>query len=160
MCRVFCGQKTLYSCIIDGAKTLKTNMNKQLLKEIFSTNMLLILIGAALAFLLVWQASSAALENYALQKEVDDLRSEVELLELENQSIGYNIEYYKTDAYLDLAARENFNLKSPGEKVLYVPVLNENSNSETDSEEPTSQQEPESSNFQQWLDFLFGRQAS
>lgn len=122
--------------------------------------MLLLVVGAALAFLLVWQAASAALENYALQREVDELRSEVELLELENQSISYNIAYFKTDSYLDLAARENFNLKSPGEKVLYVPVLDEKDEDQSVTETADGVDEAESSNFQLWLDFLFGRQAS
>lgn len=135
-------------------------MAKNNLKEFFSLNNLVYLLVVALAFVIVWQTALVILDNYALQQEVDDLKEEVALLELENQKLSFNIEYYKTDAYLDLAARENFNLKSPGEKVVYVPRAQI-----TDPEESTDTAEGQNnidsaSNVDQWLYFLFGREPS
>jgi len=138
-------------------------MAKNNFKEFFTLNNAVFMAAVALSFFLVWQTSIVVLDNYELQKEVDVLKDEVELLELENQKLSFNIEYYKTDAYLDLAARKNFNLRSPGENVVYVP------RSEGDSEPKASndasvveavEDEKSSSNFEQWLDFLFGRDPS
>ena len=134
-------------------------MAKNNLKEFFSLNNLMYLLAVILAFVIVWQTAIVILDNYALQQEVDDLQEEVAVLELENQRLSFNIEYYKTDAYLDLAARENFNLKSPGERVVYVP------RSETTDQEATDETDEQTdidsaSNVDQWLYFLFGIEPS
>lgn len=135
-------------------------MAKNNLKEFFSLSNLVYLLAVAVAFVIVWQTAVVILDNYALQQEVDDLEEEVALLELENQRLTYNIEYYKTDAYLDLAARENFNLKAPGERVVYVP-RSETKKPEASSEEAREQNDIDSaSNVDQWLYFLFGREPS
>lgn len=135
-------------------------MSKNNLKEFFSLNNLVYLLAVSLAFVIVWQTAIVILDNYALQQEVDDLKEEVSLLELENQRLSFNIEYYKTDAYLDLAARENFNLKAPGERVVYVP---RNDTTESiESTDSTNEQSNinEASNVDQWLYFLFGKEPS
>ncbi len=139
-------------------------MARNNLKEIFSLNSLLYLLAVGVAFVIVWQTAIVILDNYALQQQVDDLKEEVAVLELENQRLGFNIEYYKTDAYLDLAARENFNLKAPGEKVVYVPrsEIESNGNDANGSSNTTNEQSSvnSGSNLDQWLLFLFGREPS
>ena len=135
-------------------------MKKSNLKEFFSLNNLLYLLAVAVAFLIVWQTVLVILENYALQQEVDDLKEEVAVLQLENQRLAFNIEYYKTDAYLDLAARENFNLKAPGEKVVYVPRSKPKKTEEVTGDENERTNIDSASNVDQWLFFLFGREPS
>jgi len=135
-------------------------MSKSNLKEFFSLNNLVYLLAVSLAFVIVWQTAIVILDNYALQQEVDDLKEEVALLELENQRLSFNIEYYKTDAYLDLAARENFNLKLSGERVVYVPRSEANKQSEPAEAADAQNNIDSASNFDQWLYFLFGREPS
>jgi len=152
--------QTRKSCYNHICIRMKTKMAKNNLKEFFSLNNLVYLLAVALAFVIVWQTAIVILDNYALQQEVDDLKEEVSLLKLENQRLSFNIEYYKTDAYLDLAARKNFNLKSPGERVVYVP-RSETNKQEEPAEATTEQSNIDSaSNFDQWLYFLFGREPS
>ncbi len=135
-------------------------MSKSNLKEFFSLNNLVYLLAVSLAFVIVWQTAIVILDNYALQQEVDDLKEEVALLELENQRLSFNIEYYKTDAYLDLAARENFNLKLSGERVVYVPRSEANKQNEPAEAADAQNNIDSASNFDQWLYFLFGREPS
>ncbi len=142
---------------------MKTNY-----KELFSLNNLIYLLAVALAFIIVWQTAIVILDNYVLQQEVDDLKEEIALLKLENQKLSFDIEYYKTDAYLDLAARENFNLKAPGERVVYVPRSETTKPSETPpagggnslDEENAQDSIDSASNIDQWLYFLFDREPS
>ena len=136
-------------------------MAKNNFKEFFTLNNAIYMAAVVLAFFVVWQTTIVVLDNYALQQQVDELQAEVDILELENQKLSFNIESYKTDAYLDLAARENFNLKSPGEKVLYVPRTEGTSGSDKESGDSISDEDTDpASNFEQWIDFLFGRESS
>jgi cell division protein FtsB len=95
-------------------------MQKQFHKY-FSFNDLL-LVGALLVALgLAWNTVSAMQRNYRLQQKHDQIQAEVELYELQNQNLKYNIAYLKTDDYLELAARDKFNKALPGEAMVYLP---------------------------------------
>lgn len=85
------------------------------------TNDLVLLLALVLAIALVWNTIVAMQKNYRLQQKYDRLSAEVELLELENQNLRYEIEYRKTDAYLELEARDKFSKAAPGEKLVYLP---------------------------------------
>ena len=81
-----------------------------------------LLLGALLIALgLAWNTVTAMQRNYRLQQKYNQLYAEVELYELENQNLKYNIEYLKTDDYLELAAREKFNKAIEGETMVYLP---------------------------------------
>ncbi len=140
-------------------------MAKNNLKEFFSLNNLVYLLAVAVAFAIVWQTVFVILDNYALQQEADQLEQEVALLELENQKLIFDIEYYKTDAFLDLAARENFNLQAPGERVLLVPRSQKSLEAGSTPEGSPGDASTDSnigtaSNLDQWLFFLFGKEPS
>ena len=68
-----------------------------------------------------WNTISAMQRNYRLQQKYDQLQAEVELQELRNQNLKYNIAYLKTDDYLELAARDKFSRALPGETMVYLP---------------------------------------
>ena len=99
-------------------------------------------------------------KNFGLQAQVDKLRDEITILELKNQQLKYDIEYYKTDEYLELAAREKFNKKAAGERVVALPD-SDLTDPDLQSEESKRTPKPQyQENFQQWLYFLFGREPS
>lgn len=93
--------------------------------------------------------------NYQLQQEVDNLREEISLLELQNQELEYQIAYYQTDAFADREARDKLGLQAPGETVVIfpdkVPGNAEIKHGTTTEELP----QPDVSNFEQWMYFLF-----
>ena len=59
--------------------------------------------------------------NYELQKKISKLQQENTVLYLENGNTYLQNQYYKTDQYLELSARQNLGLAAPGEQVLLVP---------------------------------------
>ena len=96
--------------------------------------------------------------NYELQQDVDNLAAEVALIEVQNQNLKYNIEYYQTDAYLEVEAKQRFNLAESGEKVIFLPKdgdLEPEPLRSSLSAQSSAQPEYER-NFDKWIAFLFG----
>lgn len=124
----------------------------------------LLLIGALLVALgLGWNTVSAMQHNYKLQQQFSQLESEVELLDLENQNIKYNIEYLKTDSYLELAAREKFNKAAQGETMVNLPNTNDSKtveNSVTTDQLAVDNEEGSGwrANLVSWWQFLRGKE--
>lgn len=117
------------------------------------------LVGIVVIFIvfsLVFGSIRAIQENFQRQIEVDSLAQEVALLELENQTIQFENQYYQTDEYLDLQARALLGKAAPGEKVIILPKVAARA---TPPEDKLALR-PEvllkdRSNLEQWLYFLF-----
>ncbi len=103
--------------------------------------------------------------NFGAQKRLDDLKRKEKLVELEVAMQEYEKNYYKTDEYKDLAARQKLGLASPGEKVLILPANSPEVKREIELEQSKQLKTEKTvradvSNFQQWIDFLSGKNAS
>ncbi len=136
---------------------------KQQLSRYFSFNDAL-LVGALLVGLaLVWNTVTTMQYNYYLQQKYDNLKAEVDLQELQNQNLKYNIAYLKTDDYLELAARDKFNKAAPGENLVYLP---DNGTSQSAPVAKNTAQpkkvEPHGwkTNVQSWWHFLQGKDSN
>lgn len=85
------------------------------------------------------------------------------MLKLQNENTQLQNEYYRTNQYLELAARQYFGLAAPGEKVLLVPkdVAMKYVDQSLVPKDPSQKSEDKRSryakNFQAWRDFLLGR---
>lgn len=118
-------------------------------------------IVIAVAFLIaaswVWGSLQVMQRNFTLQREVDQKNRQLQLTELQTQSLELQQRYYQTDEYRELAARESLGLVMPGENVLILP---ENSQAAKDADKEASvavsSNQPTTSNLEQWLNFLFG----
>lgn len=118
------------------------------------------LVGIVVMFIvfsLVFGSVQAIQDNFQKQIEVDKLAQEVALMELEAETAAFENQYYQTDEYLELQARELLGKSAPGEKVIILPKTTakapelEQSLAASDAEVPLSKR----SNFEQWLYFLF-----
>lgn len=112
-----------------------------------------LIIGASWA----WGSVGVMQRNYDLQKEIDGKVREQKLLELETQNLAYQQKYYQSSEYQELAVRSRLGLADSGEKVLILPP-NSLTAKQADTvltNETTNNPEP-TSNFQQWMNFLFG----
>ena len=120
-----------------------------------------IVIGLALIIAASWAWGSISMmqRNFGLQKEVDARQRELELTELEVATLEYQQNYYQSDEYKDLAAREKLGLAGPGEKVLMLPPNTESAKKDNDTPALT-QPKRVPSNFEQWMNFLSGKSAS
>lgn len=122
----------------------------------------MLLIGALLVALgLGWNTVTAMQRNYRLQQKYDQLKTEVELLELQNQNLKYNIAYLKTDDFLELAARDKFSKSLPGETLVYLPG-NSSANQAAVAKNTVTKKEPAlpgwRANIRAWWQFLQGKE--
>ncbi len=120
-------------------------------------NNLVILVAFCIAAGWVWGSLQVMQRNYALQKEVDHKRRQLQLAELQKDSLALQNRYYATDEYKELALRDSLGLVMPGEKVLILP------DAPPQSDEPAagapsgaSVEGEQVSNLEQWMNFLFG----
>ena len=115
-----------------------------------------VVVGVALCIALswAWGSISAMQRNYELQQMVDRKRQQVELETLRVTLLEYESKYYESAEYLDLAVRQRLGLGSPGERQIIVGSTDDTT-PETSTARTASEAQKES-NFQQWMNFLFG----
>ena len=116
----------------------------------------------ALVLLISWSGVKTIQTNYGLQKQIAALNQENTVHKLENENLALQNEYFKSRQYLELAARQNFGLAMPGEKVVIVPpsvALSYTVDLPTETKVETGERKrttPER-NFTKWLDFFLHR---
>ncbi len=145
----------------EGAKATMQNRNLNRLyyhvrHHYFTTNNLVVVIGLLVAASWAWGSVQAMERNYALQKEVDYKQRLLQLAKLETQKLQYERNYYKSDEYRELAVREKLGLVSPGEKVLILPPNTAAASANETQAADTAPRPVQESNFQAWVNFLFG----
>lgn len=74
-----------------------------------------LLLAVPLLIYVVGAAGLKALEAYQLRQDADRLRREIVELQTRNADLRRQIEYLRTDAYVEKAAREELHLVKPGE---------------------------------------------
>jgi cell division protein FtsL len=71
--------------------------------------------------LISWSGVKSIDTNYQLQKQISELKQENDVANLDNQNLQLQNQYYNSNQYLDLSARQNLGLAAPGETELIVP---------------------------------------
>lgn len=121
-------------------------------------------IFAAIVLAIAWSGARTLQTNYGLQQKVSTIRQQNAVLQLQNENTALQNQYFQTDDYLEIAARQDLGLAAPGEKVLLVPksVALKYVDQST-IKKPTSTTADNRSkyvkNIEAWRDFLLGRQA-
>lgn len=112
-----------------------------------------LLIGAGWA----WGSIGMMQRNYDLQKQLDARVRQQKLAELETRNLTLQQRYYRSSEYQELAVRERVGLARPGEKALVLPPNTQTAiNADVDVVDESPQSTEPVSNFQQWMNFLFG----
>ena len=104
-----------------------------------------------------WGSIGMMQRNYSLQKTLDLKQRQQKLAELENDSLAFEQQYYQSDEYKELAARQYLGVATPGEKLLILPPNSPSSETATKEPAKTGSVATQPSNFTQWLNFLFGK---
>ena len=117
-----------------------------------------VVLLVALAFCLAWTWGpiSAMSRNWSLAQEIQNPRRELALLELEVETLELENEYYTSAEYQELAARKYQNKILPGETLVYLPENSFAARTKHANDATTETTVAETSNIQQWLQFLFG----
>lgn len=79
------------------------------------------LLFLVIVLLISWSGVKVIQTNYGLQKQISVLRQQNKLQQLQNENLAFQNQYYNSNQYLDLSARENFGLAASGEKEIIVP---------------------------------------
>lgn len=68
-----------------------------------------------------WSGVKTIQTNYGLQKQITALKQQNSLQELQNTNLALQNQYYNSQQYLELSARQNFGLAAKGEQEMVVP---------------------------------------
>jgi cell division protein FtsB len=121
------------------------------IKKHLTLNNTVLLIALILALSWAWSTINVLSKNYDLERQVEQGRLDTDIMKLQNENLRLEQAYYKTNEYLELSARKLLNKSQPGEHLVILPRV--------DSKTPTTATATpvvEKSNFEQWIDFLFG----
>jgi len=126
--------------------------------DFLTVNNAVIVFALIIASSWVWGSLQMMQRNYSLQRELDDKKRQLMIAQLDTENAKLEQRYYKTKEYQELAVREKLGLVAPGESVL---ILTGDANyKEVASEDAKTTQKKQdiesSSNFRQWMNFLFG----
>lgn len=120
-------------------------------------------VFGVIVLLTSWSGAKAIQTNYDLQKQISQLQQENQVQQLENNNLQLQNEYYSTNQYLELAARQNFGLGKPGEKELIVPksvalAHTVNLGGGQNQAKASSKQPFYQRNLEAWMSFFLHRQ--
>ena len=141
-----------------------TKQLRRIWHEYGTMNNIVISVALLIAAAWAWGSISTMQRNFALQKAVDAQKRELEIAALEVQKLKFEQNYYGSDEYKDLAAREHLGLAGPGEKVLLLPrnspaVLQETKAAAQRQAATPTETTVTQTNFDQWMVFLSGAAA-
>lgn len=125
------------------------------IKKHLTLDNIALLVAMVLALSWAWSTINVLTKNYDLEKQVQQARLDNQVMELQNENLRLQQAYYQTDEFLELQARALLNKARVGEHLVILPHSSSTGSDKTD----TASLVVEKSNFEQWMDFLFGRQS-
>jgi cell division protein FtsB len=147
--------------MFDKIKNLLTDKKA---RQLFDARNIGLYIFGLVVLAIAWSGAKTVQSNYQLQKQIATLKQQNQVLWLQNDNIYLQNQYYKTDQYQELSARQNLGLAAPGEKVMLVPK-NVALRYTDPSLEPAApavasaadKRPAYEKNLEAWRDFLLGR---
>jgi len=130
------------------------------LRDVKFAGLMLFLV---IVLLISWSGVKSIQSNYTLQKQISVLNQQNQVQQLANNNLQLENQYYNTDTYLDLSARQNFGLAAPGEKEIVVPkavaltYTTPLSKADTGGTQAKLQQPTGQRNFEAWVNFFLHR---
>ena len=74
-----------------------------------------------IVLLISWSGVKTIQANYDLQKQIATAKQENNIQQLENATLKLENQYYQSNQYLNLQARQDYGLAAPGEQEILVP---------------------------------------
>lgn len=120
-------------------------------RDYLTLNNVVIAMAVFIALSWTWSSIGVMRQNYELQQLIDQKKRSVELEKLRVATLELEGKYYHSLEYQELAVRERLGKGLPGEHTLIVPSTDKPLTASQPAPTP-----PQSSNFQEWMNFLFG----
>jgi cell division protein FtsB len=143
---------------IEKYKEIVLNLLQRLSDLRFAGQVLFVII----VLLISWSGIKTIQTNYNLQKQISVLKQQNNVQQLKNNDLALQNNYYNSNQYLELAARQNFGLAAPGEQELIVPAsvaLSFTTNLPTPSAPPpaSNHQPAYQRHIESWINFFLHR---
>ncbi|MGH7157414.1 MAG: FtsB family cell division protein [Candidatus Saccharimonadales bacterium] len=136
-------------------------------RQLFDVRNIALYIFGLVVLAIAWSGAKTVQNNYELQKQISVLQQQNNLLWLENDNTYLQNQFYQTNEYLELSARQNLGLAAPGEQVMLVPqdVAMKYVDPSLDMAKVNSQANVDNrpkyaKNLEDWRDFLLGLKSS
>ena len=146
--------------MLQQIKNFWKSKNRQQLTDVRNIGLY---VFAVIVLAITWSGVKTLQINYELQKQISTLKQQNEVLKLQNGNTTLQNQYYQTNQYLELAARQSFGLAAPGEKILLISkdvamkYVDPGLSSQANSQNSVDKRSKYNKNFQAWRDFLLGR---
>ena len=131
---------------------------KYRLKYGMSIENVVLVVAVVMCLTWTYQSVAAMSRNWELTERLATERRNLELLQLEVETMEFENEYYKSDEYLELMARKNAEKQLAGEHMVYLPENSAEAKNKHVVAEVAEVEEKEYSNFDKWMQFLFPKQ--
>jgi cell division protein FtsB len=147
---------------------IQTYLNSKQSRQMFDVRNIALYIFGLIVLAIAWSGAKTVQNNYQLQKQISTLQQQNDVIHLQNNNVFLQNQFYQTNEYLELSARQNLGLAAPGEKVLLVPknvALSYVDPALADSRDSSSgttidNRSKYTKNLEAWRDFLLGRKPS
>jgi cell division protein FtsL len=111
------------------------------------------IVGLAVIIYLSVIVFQTVKHNYDLNRQIAAQKKQIEDLSIREAQLKYDVQYYKTNSFIEKSARENLGLMMPGEGIIILP---KKPSSSTAPAATTNSPSKKKSNPAQWWEFLFG----
>lgn len=115
-----------------------------------------IIIEFFLVSYMLYALTSSIYKNYQIDQHIKNLEAENERYQQENEQKRPDFEYYASEFYIKKIAKQDLGLVEPGEEVIVLPPLEENSLVLSEKEE-FIREKNNYSNPERWWYFFFDR---
>jgi len=117
----------------------------------------IVLFFVLLIILFVFGIVREYAKKIELDKEIVSLQQELDQLKIDKNNFLDSIDSYQSDFFLEQEAREKFNLKKQGEKVVVIPVdkYADNLNKQDQENKQSLVERSMGRNLQDWWNYFF-----
>lgn len=142
--------------MLDKARSFSRRAAYRVRRDYATPGNLVVAIALVLALSFVLSSLGVMQRNYALEKELDAQKQQLQLAQLQTANEQLEQSYYKTAEYQQLAARQDLGLALPGEKLLVLPANSQAAIQADEADDTVAVNTEDTNNFEQWVNFLFG----
>lgn len=131
---------------------------KHVIRSYYTLDNIVLAAAVLLAIGWVWGTMDTLQNNFRLQAQLNNMKQQVEINRIEADSLALENQYFASDEYLELQARERLGKALEGEHMLILPP-----NTVTDKiiqETDITKKSTPTDNFQAWLNFFFGNKSN
>ena len=140
---------------MSGIKSRIRRLNYKVRHDFLAVENVVLVLAVVLCLMWTYQSIMAMSRNWELSEKLTTERKELELISVEVEAAELENEYYKTDEYQELMARQHLDKKWPGENMVVMPENSEVAKNKHKTNTVVAVEEREYTNFEKWMKFLF-----